>query len=383
MAVWIDFRELREQLDAAAVLAFYKVDLKSKRGNQHQGFCPLPGHSGKRRSPSFSMNLDRRIFHCFGCGAKGNLIDFCCLMENKDPNVPADVREVAEKLVQAFGIETPKRSKPRGDAGSSHVAPSAVERKASRPVSSKPARAAAEARNPTVGLKTPLDDAANESVKTDLTVIVNPPLEFTLNHLDAEHPYLHDRGLTTETIAKFGLGFASRGMLKDRIAIPIHNDAGELVGYAGRIVDDELIGEDCPKYLFPGAREKGRQRIEFHKSELLYNLHRLQGGDDLDLVVCEGFASVWHLDQCGFPNSVALMGSDCSDVQLRFIRERCGDEGTVWLFPDDDRAGEKLATSLAPRIAEFCKTRWIRGERHQPTDYTTDELEILLKSVRH
>ncbi len=92
--------------------------------------------------------------------------------------------------------------------------------------------------------------------KDDLPVVVNPPLGFELKDLDAEHPYLLSRGFTPETIEHFGLGFCSRGLLKDRVAIPLHDMAGALVGYAGRVVDDSLITEDNPRYRFPGERER-------------------------------------------------------------------------------------------------------------------------------
>src|SRR5688572_2935585 len=60
MSTWIDFKTLREQLDFAAVLKHYGVEVKLK-GDQHQGFCPLPSHNGKRNSPSFSANMKRKI----------------------------------------------------------------------------------------------------------------------------------------------------------------------------------------------------------------------------------------------------------------------------------------------------------------------------------
>lgn len=81
---WIDFKALRARLDFAAVLEHYGVEVKRK-GNQHHGFCPLPNHNGKKNSPSFSANLEKGIFQCFGCGAKGNILDFALFMEKADP----------------------------------------------------------------------------------------------------------------------------------------------------------------------------------------------------------------------------------------------------------------------------------------------------------
>src|SRR5947209_7449044 len=101
MATWIDFKQLRQSLNFEAVLRHYGVELKVK-GRQHHGYCPLPNHQGKRNSPSFSANLDKGIFHCFGCGAKGNVLEFAALMENVDPKNGAELHKVALKLQERF-----------------------------------------------------------------------------------------------------------------------------------------------------------------------------------------------------------------------------------------------------------------------------------------
>src|ERR1035438_5596585 len=101
---WIDFKALRAQLDFAAVLEHYGVLVKRK-GNQHHGYCPLPNHNGKKNSPSFSANLDKGIFQCFGCGAKGNVLDFAAMMEKADPKDGAALHNVAAELQKRFCLE--------------------------------------------------------------------------------------------------------------------------------------------------------------------------------------------------------------------------------------------------------------------------------------
>jgi len=117
---------------------------------------------------------------------------------------------------------------------------------------------------------------------------VNAPLDFTLKMLDAEHPYLKQRGLTSKTISDFGLGYCSRGMMQGRIVIPLHNLQGELIGYAGRLVDDSKVNDEQPKYRFPGSRERNGVRYEFQKSQFLFNSHQINGPID-DLIIVEGF----------------------------------------------------------------------------------------------
>src|SRR5688572_17740564 len=98
---WIDFKRLREDLDFLEILKHYKAEVKVK-GERASAFCPLPGHRGKRRSPSFSADLGRGLFQCFCCGARGNILEFACLMENVDPQNAREFHKVAARLQETF-----------------------------------------------------------------------------------------------------------------------------------------------------------------------------------------------------------------------------------------------------------------------------------------
>src|ERR1022692_888366 len=102
MKTWIDFKVLRANLDFDKILRHYGVEVKRK-GSNHNGYCPLPNHNGKKNSVSFSANLEKGIFQCFGCGAKGNLLDFEVLMENADPKDGSALRKVAGEMKKEFG----------------------------------------------------------------------------------------------------------------------------------------------------------------------------------------------------------------------------------------------------------------------------------------
>src|SRR2546426_1154571 len=108
MATWINFKELRERVRIADVLAQYDVQLKV-RGEKATCLCPLPTHpmrgDGKKRTASFSVHLPKGIFHCFGCGAKGNVLDLATRMQGLDPDDPLQLRKAALKLAETFGIE--------------------------------------------------------------------------------------------------------------------------------------------------------------------------------------------------------------------------------------------------------------------------------------
>lgn len=334
MSTWIDFKELRAKLDFEAVLRHFNVEVK-KKGRQHHGYCPLPNHNGKRNSPSFSANLERGIFQCFGCGAKGNLLEFAALMQNVSPEDGAALREVAIELQKKFCPKLGKPSKPE---------PKAPEQPKPEP-------------------------------KKDIPTLVNVPLDFELKNLDPEHPYLIGRNFNRGTIERFGLGFCSRGMLKDRIAIPLHDTAGKLVGYAGRVVDDKKITEENPRYRFPGERERDGKLFQFRKTLFLYNGHRLIGPMD-DLIVVESFTAVWWLDQHGHTHVVGTMGADCSEEQSELIVSLVSPQGRVWTLSDGDPAGERFARSVLERVSRHRFVRWLpMGEGRQPTDLVSEQLD--------
>src|SRR5205807_2710086 len=109
---------------------------------------------GHKNSMSFSANLEKGIFQCFGCGAKGNVLDFAAMMQKVDPLNGSALREVAIELRKTFC-----------------------------PESTLPPKAAR--RDPVV---------ANSSQQSIKPAIVNPRLDFELKGLDANHPYLTERG---------------------------------------------------------------------------------------------------------------------------------------------------------------------------------------------
>ena len=346
---WIDFKALREKLDFSQVLAYYRVEYKRK-GDRASAFCPLPGHNGRRRSPSFSADLKRGLFKCFGCQEQGNILEFACLMENVDPQNSKEFHRVAAMLQERFLGQSAPRA---GDHNQRGGRPDA-RREPQRPAPPQGKPAAASRRN--------------------LPVVVNPPLDFELQNLDPEHPYVADRGFTPETVKHFGLGFCNRGSMKERIAIPLHDPGGKLIGYAGRLADDSKISEDNSKYLFPGDRERDGKLLEFRKSLFLYNGWRIKK-PVRDLVVVEGFPATWWLWQNGCEYVVALMGSSCSKEQGELIAKLVKPKGFVWVMTDGDDAGRKCAGSVfvsvgSERVVKYVKLR----DGEQPTDWTPDEI---------
>jgi DNA primase len=342
---WVNYKSLRAELSFIEILHHYGVELK-ERGEQWQGFCPLPIHEGKRQSPSFSANVGKGIWQCFGCGAGGNLIEFAARMEGLNPDDPGDFRKAALLLQKTFG----------GRDGEEREKPKAVPKEETR------------------------ERKRQEDLEEAASVVVNAPLDFELQRLEYDHPYLRERGFADETIKTFGLGYCHRGLMKGRIAIPLHDMEGALIGYAGRIVDEEAIGKDTPRYLFPGSRERNGTRHEFRKSAFLYNGFRV--GNPSHLVVVESFTAVWWLTQAGITNVVALMGASCSETQAGLLRDLVPEDGSIWLFPDGDKAGERMVEETLAMLAPYRFVRLVKlDEGQQPTDVGPEELYAKLPAI--
>jgi DNA primase len=335
---WVNYKSLRAELSFIEILHHYGVELK-ERGEQWQGFCPLPTHEGKRQSPSFSANVGRGIWQCFGCGAKGNLIEFATRMEGLNPGDPDDFRKAALLLQETFlGKDGERRERPK-------PGPKEATRERSE----------------------------QEDHEEEASGVVNAPLDFELQRLDYDHPYLRERGFTEETVKAFGLGYCQRGLMKGRLAIPLHDAKGALIGYAGRIVDEEAVNKDIPRYLFPGSREHKGTRHEFRKSAFLYNGCRV--GNPSQLVVVESFTGVWWLTQTGITNVVALMGASCSETQAGLLRDLVPEDGSIWLLPDADKAGERMAEETLVMLAPHRFVRLVTLEEgQQPTDVSPEEI---------
>ena len=197
----------------------------------------------------------------------------------------------------------------------------------------------------------------------------NKPLQFRLDKLQREHPYLiKERGLTLETIVDFGIGFCAKGMMADRIAIPIQNPEGKVVAYAGRFPGEPAEG--TPKYKLPQG---------FRKSLELFNLDRASK-EPGPLVIVEGFFGCMKLHQHGCRKVVALMGSTMSAMQEKLIRLHTNGQSHVIVMLDEDEAGKAGREDIAVRLAKFCfvKTHVFGEAGAQPDQLSADGVAEIL-----
>jgi DNA primase len=179
--------------------------------------------------------------------------------------------------------------------------------------------------------------------------------------------------LSPETIAAFGVGMGTgKGIMAGRIAIPIHNEHGELVAYVGRWPGEEGWPEGEGKYKLPTG---------FHKSLVVYNLHRAREfAKDTGLIVVEGFFGAMRVWQAGFPNVVALMGSALSEAQEALIVETVGPKGKVALLFNEDEAGWKGREDALSRLCGrvYAKVVGLGEEGRQPDRLSEREIVTLL-----
>jgi len=317
--------ELRGRLSLASVIG-RRVKL-TRRGREYSGLCPF--HNEK--SPSFTVNEDKGFFHCFGCGAHGDVIGF----EMRIANLPFP--EAVEKLAQELGLEVPvstpeERVRAVRESGLHEVMESACvwfERQLRGP-------RGAEA-------------------------------------LD----YLRRRGLDDETLARFRLGFApdsrdglktalmsderpesllveagllkkpeeggTRDLFRGRVMFPITDRRGRVIAFGGRI-----LGDGQPKYL------NSPDTPLFHKGRVLYGLAlaRSRARDLGKVVVSEGYMDVIALHRAGFDYAVAPLGTAMTEAQLEEVW-KLSDEPILSF--DGDGAGIRAAQRAADRALPLLK----------------------------
>ena len=326
---FIDYAAVKAATSIEMVLHHYGV-LESPQPEQQETIrCRCPIHQGTDDS-EFSVNLAKNLWRCFSpaCNAGGNHLDLVARIED------CTLHEAAWRMNEWFALGHEKSAKPRPRSG--QPATPSTSRPSPKPVPSRVAKkqeaAPVEARTEA----NPMEEAGE-----------NKPLAFSLQNLDPTHPYLAERGLNAETIAEFGLGFCPKGILAGRIAIPIHNAAGELIANAGRWPGEPPEGKD--KYRLPGG---------FKKSLELFNAHRAFAEPvGLPLVIVGSYFPVFQFWSRGFSRVVALMGTALSAKQEELIQSHVPPAGRILLLLGNGPEDKEARLQIAARLAEHCFVR--------------------------
>ncbi len=303
--------ELVARCDIYDVVSRY-VPLK-KSGANYFGVCPF--HNEK--TPSFSVSRDKQIYHCFGCGAGGGVINFIMRIENM--TFPEAVRHLADLV----GMEVPEES----------------------------------GRDQFRARRQRLTDLATDAARYYVAMLYGPQGQ-------AGREYLLGRGLRPATLKHFGLGFAPEGWdgliramtakgytkselmecglvvqnqsggvydrFRNRVMFPIIDIRGKVIAFGGRVMDDST-----PKYL------NSSDTPIFNKSRNLFAMNFAKKTKRNYFLLAEGYMDVIALHQAGFDCAVASLGTSLTEEQARLMAAR-GKEEVVICY-DSDEAGKKAA----------------------------------------
>lgn len=305
-------QELKSRCSITDIVSSY-VNLK-RRGRNLVGLCPF--HSEK--TPSFNLYPENGSFYCFGCGAGGDVITFVMKIEN------LDYIEAVKFLAQRVGLEMPENSYDDGMAK----------------------------------MRLRILEANREAARFYYRQLYDSSGKQGLD-------YFHSRGLTDKTIRHFGLGYSPKSRFAlcdylrrlgftdneivsanlafkssdgrriidrfaDRVMFPIIDLRGNVIAFGGRILTDQK-----PKYL------NTSDTLAFKKSSNLFSLNNAKNTGQRTLILCEGYMDVIALNQAGFCNAIATLGTALTAEQALLIK-RYADE--VVICYDADEAGQKATT---------------------------------------
>ncbi|WP_141994201.1 DNA primase [Bacillus sp. B4EP4a] len=338
--------QIREAVDIVDLIGEY-VQLK-KQGRNYFGLCPFHGEN----SPSFSVSTEKQIFHCFGCGAGGNIFTF--LMDIEGYSFVESAKVLAEKGNVPLDVEINKDSKRSNmPAGSQQMV-----------------------------------EAHDLLRKFYHHLLVN-----TKEGQDALE-YLLKRGFTEETIEKFQIGysldswdFVSKFLLKrgfpaeymeqagliiyrekdesyfdrfrNRVMFPIMDHQGNTIAFSGR-----AMGDDEPKYL------NSPETPIFNKSKTLYNFHHARPHirKKEQAVIFEGFADCISAVGAGVENAVATMGTALTDQHIHLLKRNTDQ---ILICYDSDSAGLNAANRAVNMLQdhEFSVKVALMPDNLDPDDY--------------
>ena len=314
--------EVRARNDIVDLVSQY-VKLK-RAGSSYVGLCPF--HNEK--SPSFNVSPAKQMYYCFGCGAGGNVFNFVMQYENYT------FLEAVQYLAERSGVTLPE------------------------PEDSPEARRASE----------------KKQVLLEINKLAAGYFYYQLKRENGRKAleYLTGRGLTDETIRRFGLGYSDKysddlyrylksknysdEILKDsglfvvddrrglsdkfwnRVIFPIMDVNSRVIGFGGRV-----MGDGKPKYL------NSPETMIFDKSRNLYGLHAARTSRKKNLILCEGYMDVITMHQAGFTNAVASLGTAFTSGHASLVRRYT--EEALLLY-DSDEAGVKAALRAIPILSE-------------------------------
>jgi len=337
--------EVRRGNDIVEVISEYS-NLK-RTGRNYQGLCPF--HAEK--TPSFSVNVDKQLFHCFGCKAGGNIFNFIMKIEN------LEFYEALEFLAKRAGIVLPDQEQAAVKSEKDYL---------------YEANSLANRYFHYLLCKTKIGEQARAYLMKrgiHQETIEKFRLGYAANNWDGILKALGKRGIKEKILEKAGLvvakaqGAGYYDRFRQRLIFPILDVRGRIIGFGGRVLDNTL-----PKYL------NSPETILFNKSKNLFGLYYAQGKirEKKQVLIVEGYLDFLALYQEGIENVVASLGTALTREQAKLLT-RYTEE--VVVAYDGDAAGE-IATLRGLEIlqAQGLKVKVLPlPENHDPDSFLREQ----------
>lgn len=306
--------ELLEQTNIVDFIGQY-VQL-TKRGKNYLGLCPYH----EEKTPSFSVNEEKQLFHCFSCQRGGTVFSFLQYLENL--SFPDAVIEVAKKT--NFALPDSVTNAPSQDS------PTFALRKMYAATKDFFAHILVNTKTGENALKYLEERQLSDAIVEQFEIGYAP------NNRDVLLKYLQQQNYSNEQLLESGLFVQSKtgelfDRFRDRVMFPVKNATGQTVGFSGRKLS---ATNDEPKYL------NSPETKLFNKSELLFNLDQAKTHlkDEQHLILFEGFMDVISAYQAGVQSGIASMGTSLTDEQIYLIRRLTN---KVLINYDGDEPGQK------------------------------------------
>lgn len=314
--------EVRTKNDIVDVVSQY-VKL-TRKGSSYFGLCPF--HNEK--TPSFSVTPAKQMYYCFGCGAGGNVFNFVMEYENYT------FGEALSYLAQRAGVELPKIEYSR-------EAKEKAERKALLLEINKKAAQYFYYQLRREGGKSAYQYLTGRGLSEE--TIKKFGLGYSDKYSDDLYKYMKAKGYSDELLRESGLFNADerRGMYDkfwNRVIFPIMDVNNRVIGFGGRV-----MGDGKPKYL------NSPETKIFDKSRNLYGLNVARTTRKNHLILCEGYMDVISMHQAGFTNAVASLGTALTSGHASLLKRYTQE---VLLLYDSDEAGIRASLRAIPILRE-------------------------------
>ena len=317
--------EIRDRSSILEVVSDY-ITLK-KAGKNHRGLCPF--HSEK--TPSFMVNEEKQIFHCFGCGEGGDVFTF--LMKVGHFSFPQAVEELAKR----YGVKLPSRE----------LSTTQKKEMAKREALFQINQIASEYFHDLLTKRREGEEGRRYLSQRGISqeVIAEHRLGYSTDRWDGLVRYLQEKKVSLEMAWELGLIFPKKkegwyDAFRGRILFPIFDLHQRIVGFGGRV-----IREGQPKYL------NSPESSIYHKGEILYGLHvaKRYAAEKDCVIIVEGYFDLLTLHQYGLKHSVATLGTALTTQHIRTLKRYT--KNLITLF-DADQAGIQATLRSLPLFLE-------------------------------